>query len=795
MGIQSNNNKDMNIDDVFQENEIISEKLDEIIINVLEKHTLDVRGIELSPDSKYLLSCSECMQGEIPKVLVWNIEELLERENTPECTLEADIGDSKEITINNWLLCIDSIILELNDEHYWVVCAGAINGDLYIWTGKIDSYSEKWIFDNITKKKIPLGKVESFMYPKAIFDIDILHNPNNSNIVRLFYTLNNIHAINKVKTDDNTINQLDITIDNENIIIDKDPYIIGTQNEWIISIDTHLQSNILISGSREGEIYKWDLNKINNSNPILIGKHPDSITCVKVFKEAKQFLSSSLDNSIRVWDDNNTSKPRLIHELKAHTDDVVYIDIQRNNRFLYSISKDNTIKIWDLETGQWIRNVDINHYMRPYDANDIIIEKGMIFLRKIKISGDNRHIFTTRRNKIIILRDFGLVWHFIEQLKFIKNHDEELYEKIYGENLLQIAERSPENIESLEKIYNLIKKRIVKATELKLSLKNIDSESYVKYNMRELGSLFIPSFINFEIENKCEKDQICIKNQKEYISGIKDHYDAYWYSVRNLLFKLPDIPWSFRLFATTDIEDDIEESHFIEITDTQIIDSVYTIMKDRGQTQIKFLMIFNNIEPAFIPLISSINIDVEDDHGDKDNLVFSDFIYSKNFIKILKDPSKSLTNHRVLNNPENIYYSDCMFQIDGGYATDKAIDILIRKISVEYVEKLNPLECESDNDDDCKLFNAFRNNFQYPIVPKVNIKVGKGISSTAGKIIDDYFAKIIIIDFIFSIWGFVEALIADGLGYELPSYIPIITSFTAFILIGLITIFMVKEKL
>ncbi|MBY9007706.1 MAG: hypothetical protein KGD63_13250 [Candidatus Lokiarchaeota archaeon] len=797
MGIQSNNNKDMDVDDVFQKKEIVSEKLDDIIINVLEKHNLDVRGIELSPDGKYLLSCSENLQGEIPKVLVWNMEELLEKENTPECILEGELIRKKDSTINNWLLCIDSIILKVNNENYWCVCAGSISGDIYIWFGKIDNNSENWIFENINSRRIPYEFNKLNSYTKAIFDMDVLENPLKNNSFRLFYIQNNIHTINRIKTNDNTISELEITIEENNINTNEPSRIIGNQDEWIMSIDTYLKENFLISGSRDGTIYKWDLNNKNNLKPILIGKHPDAITCVKIFKGGNQIISSSMDNSIRIWENNNnnTNKPNLINELKGHRDAVVYIDIQRNDQFLYSISKDNTMKIWDIDKNNWIRNVDINYYMEKYDRDDIINEKGMIFLRKLKISRDNRHIFTTRHNKIIILRDFGLVWHFIEQLKFIKNNDKDLYRKIYGENLRQLAEQSPENIESLEKIYGIIRKRIMNATELKFSLKNIDTENFIKYNMRELGSLFVPSFINFEIENKCEKDQICIKNQKEYTSGIKDNYNAYWYSVKNLLFRLPDTPWSFRLFVTTDIEDDIEDSNFIEITDSQILDSVFTIMKDRGQTQIKFLLILNNIEPAFIPLISNLNIDVEDDRGDKDNLAFSDFIYSRNFIKILDNPRKSLENHKILKNPQNIYYSDCLFQIDEGYSTEKTIDIIIRKISVEFVDKLNPLEYDSENDEDCKLFNAFRNNFQYPIIPKINIKIGKGIASTAGKIIDDYFAKIIIIEFLFSIWGFMEAFMVDGFHVNIPSWVPITTSSIAFILIGTITLFMIKEKL
>ena len=61
-----------------------------------------------------------------------------------------------------------------------------------------------------------------------------------------------------------------------------------------------------------------------------------------------------------------------------------------------------------------------------------------------------------------------------------------------------------------------------------------------------------------------------------------------------------------------------------------------------------------------------------------------------------------------------------------------------------------------------------------------------------GKIIDDYFAKIIIIEFIFSTWGFLEAVLTPG---DLLDSISFYINVFALALIGIITIFMIKNKL
>ena len=355
-----------------------------------------------------------------------------------------------------------------------------------------------------------------------------------------------------------------------------------------------------------------------------------------------------------------------------------------------------------------------------------------------------------------------------------------------------MAKLSPENLNSLKKLYYVIKKRLKKAKELKLSLKDIDKKYQMNYNMRELGSLFIPSFINFEIEGDIQDEKISIKNQRQYLSEIRDNYIAYWNSVKNLFFKLPDTIWNFELYVTTDMEEDIKDATFVKINDPKIEDSAYIIMKDRGQTQIRFLMVLNNIDPAFIPLLSNINIDIEDDRGDKDNLAFSDFTYSKNFVKILNDPKNSLTKYKKMKKPENIYYSHCTFQIDDGYSTEEFINIFNRKIALDFVEKLNPLESSVSSEEDYQIFDAFRDNFQYPIIPKIQIQVGKGITSKLGKFIDDYFTKIIIIEFIFSVWGFLE--VGIGAYYIFPDFVSPMISFISVILIGVIVLWMILKK-
>lgn len=742
------------------------ERVKKVILGVLKSHDLDIKDIVITQDGKYLISCGEVWQNEKPKVFIWSIEKVLEGKIEPEAILEGEIKQSEGNKINNWLLCVDSLVMEVNSLIWWIVCAGGINGDIYIWRGKVDSVSKEWILKEFNHDIISEGDEDLKTFNKAIFAIKILEDSVQNNSCQVYFALNNIQVISKNKTKDNLLKQLTITLDDSGKILKNKPSsIIGIQDEWILTFDLYInkENNIgefLVSGSRDGNVYKWNLTNESKNKPILIGNHIDSVACVKIFEDGTNIASSSHDQTIRIWKNNDTNNPDLINELLGHDGAVVSIYIQKNNKLLISASKDNNIKIWDLDQKTWIRSINMEYFMDKYKGNGREFEEGINFLSRVLISPDNRHIIAVRKNKIIILRNFGPIWHFNEQLKYIKKKDKELYQKIYGDNLKQIAKSSAENIESLRKIYDIIKKRLNKAEKVKLAFAGDRIASKASYiNLRELGSLFIPNFIMFE-EN--------INTQKELITGVKDKYDEFWHSIKNSFFKIPDALWGFKLFITTDMEENIKEAKFIEITGAKN-DPPYIILKDRGQSQIRFLMVLNNIPASFIPIINNININIEDDRGDKDNLVFSDFMYSKNFIKILTNPHDSSKDFKPLINPESIFYADCIFQLQEGYSTEKLANLFVRKITLEFIEKLNPLEMDKSDREDIDIFNAFKNNFQYPIIPKIRVQIGKGVGSAMGKLMDSMLTKLVVIEFLVTIWEIIIPVVLTEELHEIAS--------------------------
>jgi len=766
----------------------VDKRLVKSIQNVLKVHDLDIRDIAITSDGKYLISCSEFLENEKPQVSVWQVEKILEGIIEPDVVLLGDIKENKNVSINNWLLCVDTINLNLGASDWWIVCAGSIIGDIYIWYGKIDKLSKEWILKDYSSKILSHGSENSNDYPKALYDLKLMKDSVQKNAIKLYCALNNIHTIGNAITKDNLLKELILILESSGTISENvSSKVLGTQDEWIIKLDLYIDDNnsFLVSGSREGTIHKWNLGSDTTSNPILIGKHEDSITCVKVSIDGTTIASGSYDNSIRIWKNNNSNNPDLDVDLIGHFKPVTSLEFQKNNKFLVSASKDNTIKIWEIDKGSWTRNIDMDYFIDEDLTINKPLERGGQRLKCLLVSPNNRYIFTTIHNKIFMLRNYGVVWHFSEQLKFIKEIDKTIYSKIFGINLRQIAKNSEDSIESLKKLYEIIKKRLNKATRIELESKTKEiKEDIGEYTSRELGPLFIPSFINFEPD---------IKFQNEYILGIKENYKAYWHSVKNLIYKLPELPWQFKLYITTDTEEDIEDAKFVEITDPKLKDSAYIIMPDRAQTLVRLLLVLENVPTSFVPLINSINIDIEDDRGDKDTLTFSHFTFSSNFVKILTNPRESLKDFTILRSPESIFYSSCTFQLEEGYCTEDSANLFVRNITPEFEEKLNPLENSFSEEEDIEIFEAIKHNFQYPLIPKIEIQVGKGIASKLGKVIDEYFGKIIITEFIFSFWGFMEIGL-PAMGVEIPEIVSNLVSVSGILIILLIFLLMVFKK-
>jgi len=473
----SNNNQNRN-----EPNELEDNAITNILSCQLSRdksQDLDIRKITFDhPDRKYLISCAESGVKEDIRIYLWSLEKILVGFTDPEdIVLKVEERPFKEKKIANWLLSIDAITTEIKGNKKWIVCAGSIHGDIYVWCGDIDKRKNTWILKDHTFQNFKKDMEKE----KAVFDIKIRKDvASNNNTLNIYLALNNIYEISQKPLRDNFIRKLQLEFDESGgkLKLSNSESDFEKRKEWIFSFDLSVKKNILITGSKDKEIRMWDLEKGTSK---LIGNHDDAISCVKIFNKGTRVASGCLDNVIKVWDLEGELKDskKPLRTFTKHKGEIVSLDIQKGDEYLVSASKDNTIKIWDLDNSAMIYDIDVNSAIKKYknnkktQATDELEIHGLDFLRQVLISPKNRFIFVVKKNNIIILRNFGKVWHFIQQLEKIEKTG--LYENIFGENLKQIAENGEENEEILKDIY----KEIIKKREPDVS---------------ELGSLFIPAF-------------------------------------------------------------------------------------------------------------------------------------------------------------------------------------------------------------------------------------------------------------------------------------------------------------
>jgi len=742
-----------------------SEENKSAILNVINCHqeepmdpSLDVRDMVTSPNDKYLITCSETKQGESPKVCVWPLKNILQgMKNAKGQIIEAQ-EDHKFQKINNkinWLLSVDAI--ELEELQKWIICAGSYNGDLYLWSGDIEPKTKDWILNNPPSRNLTRNNG----IQKAVTKVKIVKESDKR--IQIFVILKEIQG-KKFAEDNNYVLSkycidFDVKGNIKNLVLEPLTSCLegesgneGQKKDCILVCDFTEDNTFLVGGSRNNTIIKWKLK--SKDDPIIceVGTHEDSVTSIKLFKvkinkenekkekindkeknenkEKYKLASGSSDGIIKIWDlEEETS-----FDLGKHQKEIVSLELLIGEKFLVSASKDNTIKIWDLNNQVLVRNIVLDDELKLLNGQEKQFEMGLDFLRKMILTENNQYIIALRKNRIYIIRNYGRIWHFYRQLKYIKDDASDLYERIYGENLRQIAKWEYESEKSLRNLFTLIKTRL----SSNASIMSLDNNDNNKYNLWELGKLFIPSFIRFEETNN---------QQKQYIKGVQTNYDNYWYSANKMFVELLDFSWSFKFFLTTSIEEEMTEAKYIELTEEN-----QTILKKRNQSQIRFKMVLDNIPATFIPLLKAINIEIEDDRGDKDTLIFTDFIYSKKDpIQLLKKPSKSTKKPLKTLILKDSYYADCIFKLDERYSKEKYAKVYIKKISLEFTESLNPLKSSNALPQDVNLFEAFRDNFRSPDVNKIKIRIGKGFWSVAGKIMDEYLARFIMLDFIFTI--------------------------------------------
>jgi guanine nucleotide-binding protein subunit beta-2-like 1 protein len=124
-------------------------------------------------------------------------------------------------------------------------------------------------------------------------------------------------------------------------------YMTGHRN-WVTSVaTTHVEKEMLITGSRDKTVMVWELTPESDSygyaRKSLTG-HNRPISDVVISSDGQFALSGSWDKTLRLWDLNAGNTVRVFN---GHEKDVFSVAFSQDNRQIVSASRDKTIKLWN----------------------------------------------------------------------------------------------------------------------------------------------------------------------------------------------------------------------------------------------------------------------------------------------------------------------------------------------------------------------------------------------------------------------------------------------------------------
>lgn len=131
--------------------------------------------------------------------------------------------------------------------------------------------------------------------------------------------------------------------------------IVGYNNENIVTLKHKLQSkpitclclspddNILFSGSKSGNILKWDIQKRHQTGCVSLDSQ---IMCIAISSDSKFLAFSDKSFKIYIYEPQTLKK---LHTFDGHRGVVTGIVFRRESHQMFSCSEDRSVKVWSLD--------------------------------------------------------------------------------------------------------------------------------------------------------------------------------------------------------------------------------------------------------------------------------------------------------------------------------------------------------------------------------------------------------------------------------------------------------------
>ena len=118
---------------------------------------------------------------------------------------------------------------------------------------------------------------------------------------------------------------------------------IRTDLEVIASLAITPDSETIVSGHQEGDIYLWHAR--SGERVDCLKGHQDTVKALAIDPNGQVLASGGNDKTINLWDLKSRT---LLSKLEGHSDDVMALAFSPDGRTLVSGSMDRTIKLWGI---------------------------------------------------------------------------------------------------------------------------------------------------------------------------------------------------------------------------------------------------------------------------------------------------------------------------------------------------------------------------------------------------------------------------------------------------------------
>ncbi|MBN1803332.1 MAG: WD40 repeat domain-containing protein [Candidatus Lokiarchaeota archaeon] len=490
-----------------------------------------------------------------------------------------------------------------------------------------------------------------------------------------------------------------IALENEKVMVSGDDGIYRIYNvrtgELIRRLEKHdgttyrpsLRNNIALTPSFDNLVKVWN---VETGELIKNLKGHNFVPYTTAFVDDKRVASSGSDGYLKIWD---IETGKCLKTFKDHTNEVFHISTDGD--IVVTASADKTIRVYDVNKMECIR-VLLGHDDQVWS---IQVKNGIVFSgcfdSSIKIWDITRGVcLETIKAHDGAVKDLCLIDNYLvsgskdglikiwDVSKYLPEQtDQRTITRISETNdiivsLLQIGrayEQTPRelgNPDITRMIYDLepLDSNLPKDLPVIKVLKDLAGE------WRTLGHLGVgvwyDEIVKLIKSKKIEldEDEVLESVIQEYSLGLSESAPMYWFGVlrylgSNIKSILPN-RWSYSIEFSGEGPTPVKGFNWtkLKFRDNKVE------LADREETALVFKMTLSNVNEWLMPLIKSIEIQVKDDRGDVEYMLFNNFLPDQN----------------------EVWSAISMFQINEGYRNEPNAIIELTDVIVNFNELLSP---------------------------------------------------------------------------------------------------------